>query len=157
MGDVHARVHIYTATALGRGRVASPMLGRLYPRESTRCSFYRRLSGPQDQSGHEGVKKKLHPSDIRDRTRAVQPVVKRLAAWPTWPIIIIFFPVSFLESWSRWLKRIGAGLRAGQPGFNHGWWRGGDFSSFLRVQTGPRARSASYKISTEVNIVQRKS
>ena len=26
-----ARVHIYTATALGRGRVASPMLGHLYP------------------------------------------------------------------------------------------------------------------------------
>ena len=26
------RVHIYTAMALGRDRVASPMLGRLYPR-----------------------------------------------------------------------------------------------------------------------------
>ena len=25
-------VHIFTATALGRGRVASPTLGRLYPR-----------------------------------------------------------------------------------------------------------------------------
>ena len=24
---------------------------------------YRRLSGPQDQSGHEGAKKNLHPSD----------------------------------------------------------------------------------------------
>ena len=31
-GDVDARVHIYTATALGRGRVASPTLGHLYPR-----------------------------------------------------------------------------------------------------------------------------
>ena len=30
-GDVDARVHIFTATALGRGRVASPTLGRLYP------------------------------------------------------------------------------------------------------------------------------
>ena len=28
--------------------------------------FYRRLSGPQDQSGHEGVKKNLHRSDTRD-------------------------------------------------------------------------------------------
>ena len=36
-----------------RGRVASLMLGHLYPR----YSFYRRLSGAQDQSGHEGVKK----------------------------------------------------------------------------------------------------
>ena len=31
-GDVDARVHIFTATALGRGRVASPTLGLLYPR-----------------------------------------------------------------------------------------------------------------------------
>ena len=32
MGDVVARVHIFTATALGWGRVVSPTLGRLYPR-----------------------------------------------------------------------------------------------------------------------------
>ena len=32
MRDVNARVHIYTATALGRGRIASPTLGLLYPR-----------------------------------------------------------------------------------------------------------------------------
>ena len=51
--------------------------------ESLRYSFYRRLGGPQDQSGHEGVKKNLHPSDTRDRTRAVQPVVKCLAARAT--------------------------------------------------------------------------
>ena len=31
-GDVDARVYIFTATALGSGRVASPTLGRLYPR-----------------------------------------------------------------------------------------------------------------------------
>ena len=30
--DMDAKAHIYTARALGRGRVASPMLGRLYPR-----------------------------------------------------------------------------------------------------------------------------
>ena len=53
MGDVDARVHIYTVTALGRGRVASPTLGRLTPRHS----FYRRLSEPQEQSGYEGVKR----------------------------------------------------------------------------------------------------
>ena len=81
-----ARVHIFTATALGRGRVASPTLGRLYPEESP---FYRRLSGPQDQSGHERANKNLHPSDTRDRTRAVQPVLKRLIIIVIMMIIII--------------------------------------------------------------------
>ena len=61
--------------ALGRGRLASPKLGRLYPRHP----FYRRLCGPQEQSEHEGVKKNLHLSGILDRTRAMQPVAKRLA------------------------------------------------------------------------------
>ena len=76
-----ARVHIFTASALERGRVASPMLGHLYPRGKPPGTHFRRLSGPQDQSGHEGVKKNLHPSD----TRAIQPLVKRLAAWATCP------------------------------------------------------------------------
>ena len=53
------RVHIYASTALRRDRVASPTFGHLEPR----YSVYRRLSGPQDQSGYEGVKKNLHPSD----------------------------------------------------------------------------------------------
>ena len=74
--DVEARVHIYTAIALGRGREAGPMLGCLYPR----YSFYRRLSELQGQSEHEGVKKS-RSSD----TRAIQPVAKCLAAWATWP------------------------------------------------------------------------
>ena len=47
-----AHTYVYTATALGKGRVASPTLSRLYPR----YSFYSRLSGSQEQSGHEGVK-----------------------------------------------------------------------------------------------------
>ena len=68
--------------------VASPTLGRLYPKESPRYSFYRRLSEPNDQSGHEGVKKNLHTSDTRDQTRAVQPVAKRLATCATWPKIL---------------------------------------------------------------------
>ena len=58
--DVDARIHIYTATAPGRSRVASTMLNRFYPRGKARYSFYMRLGGPQDQSGHEGVKKH-HP------------------------------------------------------------------------------------------------
>ena len=74
--DVDARVHIFTATALGWLVLRS---AGLTPGEIPRYSFYRGLSGPHDQSGHEGVKKNLHPSDTRDRTRAVQPVAKRLA------------------------------------------------------------------------------
>ena len=79
-GDVNARVHIYTVTALGGGREASSTLGRLYPRGKPSVLIYKTLSWPQDQSGHEGVKKNLHPSDTRDRTRVVQAVAKRLAA-----------------------------------------------------------------------------
>ena len=71
-----ARVHIYTVTALERGRVASPTLCRLYPWESPPVPIYRWLSEPQDQSGHEGVKKNLHPSDTWDRTQVVQLVAK---------------------------------------------------------------------------------
>ena len=58
MGVVDVRVYIYTATALGRGRVASPMLSCLYPPlvKGPQYSIYRRLSGPQDQPGHKGVK-----------------------------------------------------------------------------------------------------
>ena len=63
------------------------MLGHIFPWESLWYSFYRRMRGPQDQSGHEGVKKNVHPFDTWDRTRAVQPVAKHLAVWATWPIV----------------------------------------------------------------------
>ena len=78
-----ARVHVFTATALEIGWLVL-CSAAFTPGEIPRYSFYRMLSGPQDQSGHEGVKKNLHPSDTRDRTRAVQPVAKRLAACATW-------------------------------------------------------------------------
>ena len=55
MGDVDARVHIFTATALGSVRMASSTLGRLFPWKVL-YSFYRRLSGSQGQSGYERVK-----------------------------------------------------------------------------------------------------
>ena len=78
MKDEDARVHIFSATALGRGRVVSTTLYRLYPWESpsthfTGCSVV-------DQCEHEGVKKNFNLSDNRDRTRTVQPVARRLAA-----------------------------------------------------------------------------
>ena len=58
------------------------------PEESPRYPFYRRLSGPQDPSGHKGAKKNLHSSDTRDWTRAIQPVAQCLAAWATWPLLL---------------------------------------------------------------------
>ena len=56
-GDVDARFHIYTAKALGRGRVASPTLDHFQLRGKHPVLIYRRLSGPLNQSGHEGAKK----------------------------------------------------------------------------------------------------
>ena len=63
----------YTATALGWLvlHVAAFTSG-----ESSWYSFYRRLSEPHDQSGHEKAKKKIStPSN----TQAIQPVAKHLA------------------------------------------------------------------------------
>ena len=68
-----AEVHIYTAKALGRGRVARPKLSRLYLQERTQYSFYMRLNGLQDQFGHEEVKESLHPS-----TPGIEPGSSRL-------------------------------------------------------------------------------
>ena len=78
-GDVDVRVHIYTATTL-EIKVASSTLDRLYPGKIpvfilqkaewtlglvwTRC----------------GAEKNLHPSDYRDRTRAVKSLAKSLTA-----------------------------------------------------------------------------
>ena len=73
------RIHICTATVLGGDGVASFTLGCVYTDENTRYSFYRRLSGPQDQSGHEELKKNLRPSDTRDRTRTILPIRKSMA------------------------------------------------------------------------------
>ena len=39
MGDVDARVHVFAAMALGRGRVTSPMLGYLYHQEGP-CNHF---------------------------------------------------------------------------------------------------------------------
>ena len=66
----------YTATALGKGRVAIPTLGRLYPG----FSFHNKLSGSQEQSGHEGVKGISTPPNPGTEPLAVEPVAKRLVA-----------------------------------------------------------------------------
>ena len=71
-----AHTYVYIATALAKSRVASPTLGCLYPR----CSFYSRLSRPQEQSGHEEVKKIFTPP-----TPGIEPGPLSPAAWATWP------------------------------------------------------------------------
>ena len=58
-----AHTYVYTATEVRKGRVASPTLGCLYHQ----YSFYTRLSEPQEQSGHEGVK------DITPLTPGTEP------------------------------------------------------------------------------------
>ena len=57
-GDVDRRVLILAATALRRkGKVASPTLDRLYAGKAPVIILYV-AEWPQDQSGHEGAKKK---------------------------------------------------------------------------------------------------
>ena len=86
--------HLYTAMALGRVMVAGTMVGRLYPW----YSFCRRLREPQDQSGYEGVKKNLHPSDTQDWTRAVRSIAKCHAAWAT-------LSIKYIKVYSKFITR----------------------------------------------------
>ena len=69
-----AQVHIFTAAALLRFRVASAMLGRLYHLGKASGTHFMRVSEPQDQPGHEGVKKNVDPSETQDRTQAIKPL-----------------------------------------------------------------------------------
>ena len=60
MGDVDARVHLFLATTLGGGRLASPTLGRLYPdkaqvltlQEAERASEPFRTRRSEEKSPH---------------------------------------------------------------------------------------------------------
>ena len=79
-GDVDARVHINTAMALGNCRLASPMLSHLNPQGKPPVLIFREAEWIQDQSGHKGVKKNLHPSNTQVQTWAILPVDKHLAA-----------------------------------------------------------------------------
>ena len=87
MRDVDAMVHTYTAMALGRGRMASPALGHpLHPGKSSSIHFIGGWVDPRTRLDMKEWRKIFTPSDIRDRTRAVQPIAKWLAAWAIWPI-----------------------------------------------------------------------
>ena len=110
MRGVDARVHIYTAVALERSRMGSPMLDCLYTGERPRYSFYRRLSGLQDWSGH-GVKKNLHLSRHWDWTQAVQPLAKHLAAL----VSLLYHLLLFIIIISVFCLRAGLSLQMQEP------------------------------------------
>ena len=60
-GHVDARVHIYRATVLEEVGWIVIRSAASTPGGSPWYSFYRRVSGPQDQSGYEGMKENLPP------------------------------------------------------------------------------------------------
>ena len=95
---MNVRVHIYSTMAQGRGRVLVLRSAAFSPEEGHGYSFYKRLSELQDQCGHEGVNKNLPPSDTRNRTQAVQPVPKRLAAELPGPLFFTFVAETVLHS-----------------------------------------------------------
>jgi len=64
--------------ALEGGEWSAARLGRTLPQGKTRYPFYRRLGGPQGQSGRA---ENLVPTEIRSRT--VQPIVSRYTDWAT--------------------------------------------------------------------------
>ena len=74
-----ARVHIFTATALGRVRVANPPIGRLYPRKVPVLILQEAEWTPGPVRTR--MREETRPSAAQDRTRVVQRIVKRLIAW----------------------------------------------------------------------------
>ena len=81
-GMLFKGVHVFAATTLEELWWVA-ILSAVFTPGKHRYSYYRNLSGCQDQSKHEGVKKNLHSSDTRDQIRAVQPVAKGLTACAT--------------------------------------------------------------------------
>ena len=71
MGEVDARVHIFAAKH--QEEVGWLVLHSTFlPPGKSRFSFYRRLSGPQGQYGHERIKKYLYASATQDQIWAIQ-------------------------------------------------------------------------------------
>ena len=65
--DVNARLHIYTATPLGRGRVASSTLGRFYFRGKPPLLILYEAEWTPGPFGHEGIQpgsSRLYPSAL---------------------------------------------------------------------------------------------
>ena len=100
-GNLAARVHIFTAMALGRGRVASPMLSHLYPGKAPGTHFIGGWVDPRTSLDTKGVKKNLYPSDTQDRTWAIQPVAKHLTAWATL-LTVLYLNSKLLNTFLFW-------------------------------------------------------
>ena len=66
--------------ALEGGEWSAARPGHTLPQAKTQYPLYRRLGGPQGQSGRA---ENLVPTGIRSRT--IQPVVSRYTNWATWP------------------------------------------------------------------------
>ena len=71
--------------ALEGGEWSAARPGRTLPPGKTRCSFYRRLGGPQGRSGQ--VRKISSPPGFDPQT--VQPVASRYTDWATRPTVWI--------------------------------------------------------------------
>ena len=86
-GDVDARVHIFAARALLRRRVASLMLGHLYPPGKVPVLILQEAEltpGPVwIRSSEEKSPPLLHPGL---NPQAVQPTAKFLTTWANWQI-----------------------------------------------------------------------
>ena len=95
---IYIYIYIQKAPALGRGRVASSTIGRLYPGEITRFLFYRRLNGPQDQSRHEGVKKFSNSPRTGIEPVPSSPQPSALSQYIVWSIFIYLF--NFVNPWN---------------------------------------------------------
>jgi len=77
-GWVEVKLYSSITTALEGGEWSAACPGCTLPPGKTQYPFYRRLGGPQGQSGHT---ENLAPTMIRSQT--IQPVVSRYEDWAT--------------------------------------------------------------------------
>ena len=82
IGGVEVQLFSFTTMALEGGEGSAPRPGRSLPPGKTRYPLYRRLGGPQGQSGQ--VRKISPPPGFNPRT--VQPIASCYIDWATQPI-----------------------------------------------------------------------
>ena len=98
-GDVDARVHIFTATVLGRGGRLVLRSAAFTPGKAPGTHFIGGLSGPQDQSGHLGsnLGRPAHssaPCRLSHLAHAVNITVRKLL-----PVTIPNFEICLRRRW----------------------------------------------------------
>ena len=91
-----ARVNIYTATALERGRVVSPTLDLLYPGKAPGTHFIEGWVEPRTSLDSKEWRKISTP-----RTRAAQLLSKCVAAWATYPTHLLRPQMFKYTQWTR--------------------------------------------------------